>query len=1000
MCGIAGLYAFNPSAPPADRLELRTIRDHMTARGPDGHGEWFSSDGRVAFGHRRLAIIDLSERAAQPMHSADGQLVITFNGEIYNYRELRKELESQGHVFRSDSDTEVLLHLYQAKGTAMLQDLRGMYAFALWDARKQALLLARDPFGIKPLYYTPDTNAISGTFRFASQVKALLAGGQIDTSPEPAGHTGFFLWGSVPAPYTLYRGIRALPAGHFMWVSGQGAAPPQSFCLITDILAHAAVNPACGTQGDALDAIGAAVRNSIAAHHVADVPVGMFLSAGIDSALITALSCAHGERPHTLTLAFAEYVGSADDESPLAEQLAAQLGTRHSTVMVRKADFAEQREKILSAMDQPSIDGINTWFVAQAAASQGIKVALSGLGGDELFASYPSFTEVPRIRNLARPFARWPSLGKSLRQASLPLLSRVTSPKYAGLLEYGGTLGGAYLLRRSLYMPWELSQVLDADLARQGWQDLQCSTQLDATTAGIPQDRLAISALEMSFYMRQMLLRDSDWASMAQGLELRVPFLDVPLLRAVAPWLAAHPGLTKSAIASALAPKLPAALVNKPKTGFTVPVRDWLMGGDEFAKHPRGLRGWAGVVYDNADNALVPTREPKRADFALWSTEMATPGGVQSYMWRLWEMLTTTSETHGSRIGGLSLMDKPESLAAWANPVQARPFGVSGSKTRFMRFALSKSHGADCAVVGHMHLAPAAWLARRLGRIKRYVVVLHGIEAWKRATLAQRFGLRHADVVVATTRYTAQTCAEANGLPSQNFKVIPLCAEPTSVMPDPSFVLDGAFPILFVGRLAQSEKYKGLETLMQSVACLFAAQVQCKLHVIGDGADRPRLQALAQALGLADNTIRFHGRVSDAVLQAAYASAKVFAMPSAKEGFGIVFLEAMRHGVACIGGAHGGTPEVLKDESEGFLVSYGDVSMLTQRLRELATDPALRQRLSAAGQRRFASDYTFDAFSKRWGDMLKLSPNHPSHGPQFNDVGKHARSCKSDSIAK
>ncbi|MBK6555775.1 MAG: asparagine synthase (glutamine-hydrolyzing), partial [Comamonadaceae bacterium] len=482
MCAIAGLYAFAPSAPPADRAELRTIRDHMSARGPDGHGEWFSNDGRVALGHRRLAIIDLSEGGAQPMHSANGQLVITFNGEIYNYRELRRELEASGHVFRSESDTEVLLHLYQAKGTAMLQDLRGMYAFALWDAAKQALLLARDPFGIKPLYYTPtNTNASNGTLRFASQVKALLAGGQVDTAPEPAGHTGFFLWGSVPAPYTLYRGIRALPAGHYLWVSGQGATEPVPFCQITDILAHAANNPARGTQGDALDAIGAAVRDSIAAHHVADVPVGMFLSAGIDSALITALSVAHGERPHTLTLAFAEYVGSANDESPLAEQLAAQFGTRHATVMVRKADFMEQREQLLAAMDQPSIDGVNTWFVAQAAASQGIKVALSGLGGDELFASYPSFADLPRIRNLARPFARWPALGKGLRHASLPLLSRFTSPKYAGLLEYGGTLGGAYLLRRSLYMPWELGQVLDADLARQGWLDLQCRTRLDAT---------------------------------------------------------------------------------------------------------------------------------------------------------------------------------------------------------------------------------------------------------------------------------------------------------------------------------------------------------------------------------------------------------------------------------------------------------------------------------------------------------------------------------------
>jgi asparagine synthase (glutamine-hydrolysing) len=575
----------------------------MTARGPDGHGEWFSGDGRVAFGHRRLAIIDLTDRAAQPMTSADGQLVITFNGEIYNYRELRKTLEAQGHCFRSDSDTEVLLLLYQAKGTAMLQDLRGMFAFAIWDSRKQALLLARDPFGIKPLYFTPDTNASSGTLRFASQVNALLAGGQIDTAPEPAGHTGFFLWGSVPTPYTLYRGIRALPAGHFMWVGAQGAGAAQPFCLITGILAHAAASPARGTWGEAVDAIGAALRESTAAHHVADVPVGIFLSAGIDSAVITALSRAHGERLSTLTLAFAEYAGCAEDESLMAEQIAAQLGTSHTTAVVGKAIFAQKREQILAAMDQPSIDGINSWLVSQAAASHGIKVALSGLGGDELFASYSSFTDLPRIRNAARPFARWPGLGKSLRQATSPLLTRITSPKYAGLLEYGGTLGGAYLLRRSLYMPWELNQVLDSDLARQGWQDLKYCTQIDATTDGIGQDRLAITALEMSFYMRQKLLRDSDWASMAHSLELRVPFLDLPLLRAVAPWLAAHPGLSKPAIAAAVAPQLPRVLLNKPKTGFVVPVREWMVA-DLGANQQRGLRSWAAYVYGHHVNRL------------------------------------------------------------------------------------------------------------------------------------------------------------------------------------------------------------------------------------------------------------------------------------------------------------------------------------------------------------------------------------------------------------
>lgn len=595
MCGIAGIFAYQNAAPPADRGELRVIRDHMAARGPDGHGEWFSMDDRVALGHRRLAIIDLSDRAAQPMVSADGQLAISFNGEIYNYRQLKKELEAKGRVFRTESDTEVLLHLYAERGDAMLHGLRGMFAFALWDARKQTLLLARDAFGIKPLYYGDDGKSL----RFASQVKALLAGGRVDTRPEPAGHAGFFLWGSVPEPWTLYKGIRSLPAGHFMRVDGRRPAVPQAFCRIQDVLRDAASNPAQGSEAEGLDAITHALSESITAHQVADVSVGVFLSSGLDSAMITSAMCERDARPHSLTLGFAEYSGTPDDEAPLAERVASLLGTRHATLLVRRQDFKEDRERFLAAMDQPSIDGVNTWFVARAAASQGIKVALSGLGGDELFGSYPSFKDLPRITRLTGRLAAIPGLGRAVRQLLAPAAARYTSSKYASLLEYGATLAGAYLLRRSLYLPWELPQVMDADLACQGLADLQTLPILEGLTAGYQGQRLAISALEMACYMRHQLLRDTDWASMAHSLEVRVPLVDVPLLRATAPWLATYPHLAKYRVVSALAPRLPRELLRKQKTGFTVPVREWLLT-DQPARHERGLRGWARIIYQQA----------------------------------------------------------------------------------------------------------------------------------------------------------------------------------------------------------------------------------------------------------------------------------------------------------------------------------------------------------------------------------------------------------------
>src|SRR5262245_33907472 len=235
MCGINGIFAYHYAANPVDREELLRTRDYMAARGPDGMGAFLSDHGRVGLGHRRLSIIDLSDAGAQPMASGDGRLVITLNGEIYNYRHLRLGLEARGRNFRSQSDTEVLLHLYAERGEAMVHDLRGMFAFAIWDADRQRLFLARDPYGIKPLYYADD----GWTFRFASQVKALLAGGRVSRDPEPAGQVGFYLWGSVPEPFTTYRQIRTLPAGCTAVVDRIGMHTPQCYHSIAAVYCQA-----------------------------------------------------------------------------------------------------------------------------------------------------------------------------------------------------------------------------------------------------------------------------------------------------------------------------------------------------------------------------------------------------------------------------------------------------------------------------------------------------------------------------------------------------------------------------------------------------------------------------------------------------------------------------------------------------------------------------------------------------------------------------------------
>ena len=595
MCGIAAIFSYATNAPPVEHEELYRIREAMAVRGPDGAGLWVSANKRVGLAHRRLSIIDLTDAGSQPMATDDDELLIIFNGEIYNYRTLRIRLEEKGHKFNSSSDTEVLLYLYREKGQEMVHDLRGMYAFAIWDQVKQGLFLARDPFGIKPLYYSDDGRVL----RVASQVKALLKGGNVDTTASPAGYVGFFLWGYVPEPFTLYKGIRALPAGSIIWADNNGCQGPKRFFNLCDTLTQRTKNLQLSSKSAVKDKLLPALVDTVRHHLVSDVPVGVFLSSGLDSTTLTALAAEQVTGTlHTVTLGFKEYKDTTIDEAPLAELVARRYKSHHQTRWISKKEFKADFGRLLEAMDQPSVDGINTYFVSRVTAETGLKVAISGIGGDELFGGYPSFIQIPLLANTVRLFPCGSSLGKGLRLISSPVLRHFTSPKYAGLLEYGGNYGGAYLLRRGLFMPWELPDFLDGEVIREGWQSLEPLVRLEETINGINHDRLKVSALEMTWYMRNQLLRDADWAGMAHSLEIRVPLVDLKLLRSVASLLTLDNPPSKQDIAAFPTEPLPPEIVSRPKTGFSVPVQQWVR--DEIGGNvgERGLRGWAKILID------------------------------------------------------------------------------------------------------------------------------------------------------------------------------------------------------------------------------------------------------------------------------------------------------------------------------------------------------------------------------------------------------------------
>ena len=552
--------------------ELDAITEHMRPRGPDARGTWISPDGRVGLGSRRLAIIDLTPEGTQPMADVERELTIVFNGEIYNYAELRASLERGGARFHSHTDTEVLLQLYRRDGERMLGLLRGMYAFALWDSRSRSMLVARDPYGIKPLYFADD----GSTIRIASEVKALLAGGALSPAIDPAGAAGFFLTGSVPEPFTIRAAVQAVEAGTSFVIGERGISQPKRHFSIAAVLRRANEHRDFAALTETSIALRERVQESVAHHLVADVPVGMFLSSGIDSATLAQMAPVR-----TFTLTFDAFRGRDADEAPLAERFARDLGTTHTTRVVTREEFLADLPRILAAMDQPTIDGVNTWFVSKAVAEAGIKVALSGVGGDELFGSYPSFRKIPSMVRLA---------GSPLAARAVSRLAR--HPKGKLVSSYGRTYAGAYLLQRGLFMPEDLPAILGEDVASEGLQRLQIVGLFARALDPDPETPFGrVAALEASLYMRNQLLRDADWASMAHSVEVRTPLVDAALLRQIAPLLIACGSECKESFGATL----PAYLRARRKRGFFVPMKEWMdLPPDGTTTR---MRSWARYVF-------------------------------------------------------------------------------------------------------------------------------------------------------------------------------------------------------------------------------------------------------------------------------------------------------------------------------------------------------------------------------------------------------------------
>jgi asparagine synthase (glutamine-hydrolysing) len=614
MCGICGVIGVEPQQAEGPVRQMMAAMGH---RGPDEEG--FLLAPPVVLGMRRLSIIDLPG-GSQPVWNEAATVAVVFNGEIYNFRELKRQLQAAGHQFRTHSDTEVIVHAYEAWGEGCLARLDGMFAFAVVELPQgprgpaSRVLLARDPLGIKPLYYAQ----AGGYLVFASEVRALLASGLVSRELDSTTIPPYLLFGSVCEPLTLIDGVRSIPPGHFLsvtvlrpvsvpepqahWDAGRN----QSTHEAKRSSPHPSTSPALKVR--------ALLERAVETHLVADVPVGVFLSSGLDSTAIAALASRAESGIHTFTVSFPDVAFS---EAEIARRTADRLGTKHLELTLSGEEMVSRLDEAIEAFDQPSMDGINTYFVSWCARQAGLKVALSGLGSDELFGGYDSFRTTPTLARAVRLARHLPSpvralAAKALSQTGPYQASPDRLRKVSAAFRDLNLLPHAYFFTRLLFTPETVRSHLGSN--GRSWEETawwQWFDRCGRETRDMD-EFTAISWLELRAYLLNTLIRDTDAMSMRSSLEVRVPFLDRPLVEYVlsVPYSAKVGAHRKELLVAALGDILPEEVVRQAKRTFTFPWENWLRGalGRRVAT---GLAEWSPALepYLSGELALSVWRD-------------------------------------------------------------------------------------------------------------------------------------------------------------------------------------------------------------------------------------------------------------------------------------------------------------------------------------------------------------------------------------------------------
>ncbi|GAB3903643.1 asparagine synthase (glutamine-hydrolyzing) [Mucilaginibacter boryungensis] len=936
MCRIAGVISTKLS--PEELLDkTRMMCQTLAHGGPDDEGIYHSKEFGLAFGHRRLAIIDLTASGHQPMADAEQNIVITFNGEIYNYPELKEELAGTGINFVSGSDTEVIIQAYLKWGTDAFAKLRGMFAFALHDKQKGHTCLVRDTSGIKPLYY----HINNGQLSFASEVKALNKAG-LATQPDSEWPIRFLAFGHIPEPFTTLKDVFSLPKGHYLiWDHGGNHHQIKPYQLT------GTNTEPIDTAADAQNNISTGLNKAIKRQLLADAPIGVFLSGGIDSSLVTLLAYQYKKDELKTTSIF--FNEQAYNERHFQDIVLKGTGASNQQHLVQQQDFEDSLPAIMTDMDMPTTDGINSWFISKYARQQGLKAVLSGLGGDELFGGYPSFKRVEYLKYL-----------KLIPSLLLNFIAKVSvGPlKRVALLTHNHPLAD-YLFLRGLFVPADIAKILNVD-------ESYVAKVLFATPLhlGNLTDTQTAAWFETNLYMQNQLLRDTDVMSMAHGLEVRVPFLDEDFIQTVnriAPDILFDNSKPKNLLIESFGTLLPRQIWDRQKMGFSFPLQQWMLKHCQISdinfyknKQARKVMGrfkdnkvhWsrAFALYQLQTRQLLAEQLPAKNILLLTLQTFSATGGIQKMSRTMAQAIQQIAAKRQWNFSLWSGYDHHDDLNNVYIPGKTFK-GFNKKRWRFALNATTKGAKSDVIILSHINLALIGWAAKIFNPKCEVWVVAHGIEVWRPLKLFKKRILSTCDKIICVSNFTMQKMITMHGVNPAKCVVLNNALDPsiklpaTFVKPDyllKRYNLSPKSKIVFtLTRLASTEQYKGYEQVIKAVSELRNDFPDMKYILSGkyDSAEDRRIRQLIKDHAVEEQVI-VTGFINEAELEDHFLLADLFVLPSKKEGFGIVFIEALACGLPVICGNEDGSLDAIRNGELGKAINVNDINELKHAISD------------------------------------------------------------------